>query len=214
MELSDLKKLELRPVEADFNGLKILVNVNAVTGRHFRDAADQIRQAENAQKAEAKHQLEIAEEKDKIQREIDTLKASDVDSAEMRAEQSEHIGTLQKQLDALEPSALEVFEGRGKETENLCALYASLIKGTDDAPLLMSWDLTHNGDPVECSVIELQKRHPELLRDLYDFCVRVDRPKEQETRTTPPNRTISEISGGVTPIPETQPDADLSTLTN
>lgn len=170
MELSDLKKLELRPVEDNFNGLNVVVNVNAITGRHCRDAAARIRA---------------------------------VTTAPVKRKRNKKTP---------ERTVLEVFEGRGKETEDLCALYASLLKGSADEPLLMSWDLTNEGEPIPCTEDELRKRHPELLKDLYEFCVNVDRPKSQETRITPPNRTISEISGGVTPIPEIPPAEDRTTL--
>lgn len=209
MELSDLKKLELRPVDADFNGLNIVVNVNAVTGRHFRYAAEQMRVVDEAQKAEEKRQAQLLEQRAALQCEIDNLKAQHEEESNGAAKELllEQMASIQKEIDALLPSTLEIFEGRGKETEAVCELYASLIKGSEESPLLMSWDLTHEGQPVPCTVEELKKRHPQLLIDLYNACVRVDRPKLQETRTTATSRTTSDSTVASTPTPDTRTDA-------
>jgi hypothetical protein len=164
MELADLKKMELRPVEADFHGLNVVVNVNAITGRHCRTAAERIRALGKTTPKPTRRK---------------------------------------RKGGGAQQTALEAFDGRGRETEELCTLYAVLLKGTPDEPLLMSWDLTDEGEDVPCTQQELQKRHPGLLKDLYEFCVSVDRPKSQETRTTPPSRTISGTSGDTSPVQET-----------
>ena len=163
MELAELNKLEIRAVDTDFHGLAITVNINAVTGRHYREAATKIRALLTPKPAARK--------------------------------------TKKKNTDR---DALEVFEGRGRETEMLCDLYAGLLKGTPTEPLLMSWDLTDGGNPVPCTTDELRKRHPDLLKELYEFCLTVDRPKSRETRTEATNRTISDSTVATTPTPDTR----------
>jgi hypothetical protein len=210
MELSELKKLELRPVEDDFNGLKVTVNVNAVTGRLFRDAAAQIKLVEYAQKAAQEKQQAIADQSTALGARIDEMTAALAVAGDQ--ETKDRVGlelaALQKELGDLEPSTVEIFEGRGRDTEAICKLYARLIKGSEDTPLLLSWDLTNGGQAVECSEAEVRKLHPNLLKDLYQFCLRVDRPKLQETRTTATSRTTSDNTVASTHTPDTRTDAN------
>jgi hypothetical protein len=210
MELSELKKLELRAVEDDFNGLKITVNVNAVTGRLFRDAAAQIKLVEYAQKAAQEKQQAIADQSATLGARIDEMTAALALAGDQETKEglSLELAALQKELGDLEPSTVEIFEGRGRETEAICELYARLIKGAEDTPLLLSWDLTNSGRAVECSEAEIRKLHPNLLKDLYQFCLRVYRPKLQETRTTATSRTISDSTVASTHTPDTQTDAN------
>lgn len=113
-----------------------------------------------------------------------------------------------KKLDL--PSAIEIFEGRGREIEDLCHLYASLIKGSEDEPLLLTWDLTNEGDPVECSIAELKKLHLELLKEFWAECMRTGRPKSPEIRTTATSPTISDNTVATTRTLDTQTDANLN----
>jgi septal ring factor EnvC (AmiA/AmiB activator) len=213
MELTDFKKLELRPVDADFNGLKITVNVNAVTGRHYREVAEKIRLLEEAEKPEQKKRAKIEKQTSALQAQIDQLKEQigKCSDANKRRPLDEKLAATESRLEELQPTTLELFEGRGKQTEAACLLYAEVLKGSQEEPLLMSWDLTNDGDAVSCTTEELRKLHPELLKELYGFCLTVDHPKSQETRPTPPNRTISEISGDTLPILATQEADDQST---
>jgi hypothetical protein len=168
MELKELNQLEIRVVDADFHGLNVSVNVNAVTGRHYREAATRI--------------------------------------GALLKRRSPARKTKKKKIDT-DQDVLAVFEGRGAETETLCDFYAGLLKGTEAEPLLVAWDLTDKGSSVPCTVEELRKRHPSLLKDLYEFCLTVDRPKSPETRITVTSRTISDSTVAITPIPDTQTDA-------
>lgn len=167
MKLSELNKLALRPVDADFNGLKIVVNINAVTAQYCREAANKINTAiKNAAPPKSKRKKSSG------------------------------------------PTTVEIFKRNGREIEELCAVYASLIKGTEEAPLLISWDLTDDQErAIECSEGELRKLHVPLLEDLWNCCLNVERPKRPETRTTATSRTISDNTVASTPIPDTRTDA-------
>lgn len=211
MELSELKKREIRQVDADFNGLPIKVNANAITGRHFQLAAERIKEVEAAERAQQKKQIKITEKRLRLQEEIAAL-ATDLENASEsdRPSLSDRLADLQIKLEGLRPSTIEVFEGRGRETETICDLYAALIKGSEEVPLLLSWDLTHEGEPVACTVEELRKRHPELLKDLYGCCVEAGRPKLPEIPETATSRTISDSTVAITPSPDTPTDASLT----
>lgn len=172
----ELRELQLRPVSDNFNGLPITVNVNAVTGRHFRAAAGKIKAAMALAKKEDQNEKATKRK----------LKGGEL--------------TVQQ------------FEGRGRATEAICALYASLLKGTNDEPLLMDWELTNNGKPVPCTEDELKNLHPDLLKDLYEFCLRVDHPKGPRIRTIATSRTTSVSTVASTRIPDTPMELNPSTL--
>lgn len=172
MELSEFKQREIRAVEANFDGLPIVVNVNAVHGRHHRIAAERIKAAKTKADADRKPK---------------------------------------KKKPNTDDILIESYEGRGRVTEIRCELYANLIKGTEDEPLLISWELTDQGEPIPCTVEELRKRNPQLLEDLYNFCIQVDHPKLQETRTTATNRTISDSTVATTP-PQDTPTGESLTM--
>jgi hypothetical protein len=114
-----------------------------------------------------------------------------------------------KRKKVADKTLVEMFQGRGREIEEFCDLYAHLIKGTEQVPLLLSWDLTHKGQAVECSVVELRKLHLELLKELWAKCMGAGRPKLPETRKAT-SRTISDNTVATTPPQDTQTDVNLT----
>lgn len=212
MELSELKKRELRLVDGDFDGLKVVVNANAITGRFYRAAAEQIRKTEAAHKPEFEKRVKAASRYSTLQQKLAILtgRLQSETNDERKEKIAKEMTGIERQMAKLLPSELEAFEGRGKEIETRCDLYARVIKGSDDAPLLVEWDLTNEGEPVPCTVEELRKRHPDLLRDLYEFCVSVALPKSPETPTTATSGTISDSTVATTQRQDTPTDASLT----
>lgn len=84
--------------------------------------------------------------------------------------------------------------------------YASLLSGTSDVPVLMSWDLTDNGKEVPCNIEGFKRLEGNILQDIYAFIRDHPLPKSPETPTTKTSRTISGTTDAGSPIQATQPD--------
>lgn len=103
-------------------------------------------------------------------------------------------------------SAALSFENSAKRLEEEREVYAILLAGNDDTPVLMSWNATRKvkdeksgkmvEQPVPCTKDELMKRSPQFLKELYNWCQENHGPKSQETPMTPGNSTISETTAG------------------
>lgn len=106
------------------------------------------------------------------------------------------------------------FDAKARQGEIQCEMYARLLVGTPDTPVLMSWELTRGGEPVGITVDELKPLHPEFLTDLYNFCLEHSVPKSPEIPTTAASQTISETTGAGSPTPATPADENLTTSTS
>lgn len=105
--------------------------------------------------------------------------------------------------DAVERIA-QTFEDNADGLEIDRDFFASILAGTEKIPVLMEWDLTDKGEPVPCTEVELRKRKPKLLKELYTFIVEASNPKSPEIQTTPTSKTISGNSDAGTPTQATQ----------
>lgn len=98
------------------------------------------------------------------------------------------------------------FEAQARRLEIQREIYARLLSGTPDTPVLMDWELTRNGEAIPITTDELNRLHPDFISDLYNFCLEHSVPKSPEIQTTPASQTISETTGAGSPTPVIQPD--------
>lgn len=103
------------------------------------------------------------------------------------------------------------FEGQARQGEIKREIYARLLAGTEDTPVLMGWELTRADEPILITFDELNRLHPDFVTDLYQFCLEHSVPKLPETQTTPASQTISEIIDAGSPTPATPQDENLAT---
>lgn len=101
------------------------------------------------------------------------------------------------------------FEGNARRLEIRREIYARLLAGTPDTPVLMDWELTREGAPIPITFDELNRLHPDFVEDLYQFCLEHSIPKSPETPTTAASPTISETTDAGSPTPVTPLDANL-----
>lgn len=111
--------------------------------------------------------------------------------------------------DENEKSALG-FEARARQLEIQREIYARLLAGTPDTPVLMEWELTRNGETIPITTEELNRLHPDFITDLYNFCLEHSVPKSPEIPTTAASPTISETTDAGSPTPATPLDASLA----
>ena len=121
--------------------------------------------------------------------------------------------SAQKAKDGNEQSALN-FEGMARRGEIQREIYARLLAGTPDTPVLMDWELTRSGEPIPITFDELNRLHPDFVEDLYQFCLEHSIPKSPETPTTAASQTISETTAAGSPTPATLQDGNLHTSTS
>lgn len=107
--------------------------------------------------------------------------------------------------DENERSALG-FEAQARRLEIQREIYARLLAGTEDTPVLMGWELTRNSEPLPITFDELNRLHPDFITDLYDFCLEHSIPKSPEIPMTAASPTISETTDAGSPTPAIQPD--------
>lgn len=100
------------------------------------------------------------------------------------------------------------FEGNARRLEIRREIYARLLAGTPDTPVLMDWELTRDGEAVPITFDELNRLHPDFVNDLYYFCLEHSVPKSPEIPTTAASPTISETTDAGSPTPVIQPDAN------
>lgn len=105
--------------------------------------------------------------------------------------------------DENEKSALG-FEARARQLEIQREIYARLLAGTEDTPVLMEWELTRNNEPIPVNFDELNRLHPDFVTDLYNFCLEHSVPKSPEIPTTVASPTISETTDAGSPTPAIQ----------
>lgn len=89
-----------------------------------------------------------------------------------------------KEKNALEQTALGL-ENQARYLESERDIYAVLLAGTPECPVLMEWELTRNIDGVDVPILvsedEIRKLKPALVKDLYVFCLENSGPKSPET---------------------------------
>jgi hypothetical protein len=112
-----------------------------------------------------------------------------------------------------EKSALS-FEAQARRLEIQREIYARLLAGTSDTPVLMDWELTRNGETIPITHDELSRLHPDFVQDLYNFCLEHSIPKSPEIPTTAASQTISETTAAGSPTPATPLDENLHTSTS
>lgn len=117
---------------------------------------------------------------------------------------------VQKRAKAKKPDFIaEVAKSLNRSADSLDRgrdYYASLLAGTRDVPVLMSWDLTDGGKKVPCTVEGFKRLEGNILQDLYAFIRDHPLPKSPEMPTTKTSRTISGTTDAGSPIQATQPD--------
>lgn len=101
-----------------------------------------------------------------------------------------------------EKSALG-FEAQARRLEIQREIYARLLAGTPDTPVLMDWELTRSGETIPINRDELSRLHPEFVSDLYNFCLEHSVPKSPEIPMTAASPTISETTDAGSPTPAT-----------
>lgn len=96
---------------------------------------------------------------------------------------------------------------RGEYMEAERDFYISLLVGLPDCPVLLSWDLTHEGKHVPCNEEGLKTfKKVQTLRGLWE-CVRdAPLPKSQGIEPIPTSPTTSETTQSASASPETQAD--------
>lgn len=127
-------------------------------------------------------------------------------------EASQAFKSARKAKDENEQSALN-FEGMARRGEIKREIYARLLAGTEDTPVLMAWELTRNGETIPITFEELNRLHPDFNEDLYQFCLEHSIPKSPEIPTTAASPTISETTDAGSPTPAIPRDENLHTLT-
>lgn len=105
------------------------------------------------------------------------------------------------------------FDARARQLEIQREIYARLLAGTPDTPVLMDWELTRNGEKLAIDHDELSRLHPEFVQDLYNFCLEHSVPKSPEIPTTAASQTISETTDAGSPTPATLLEKNLHTST-
>lgn len=111
-----------------------------------------------------------------------------------------------------ERSALN-FEARARQLEIQREIYARLLAGTPDTPVLMDWELTRNGEAIPITADELKRLHPDFIEDLYSFCLEHSVPKSPEIPMIAASPTISETTDAGSPTPATPQVENLHTST-
>lgn len=106
------------------------------------------------------------------------------------------------------------FEGQARSREIQREMYARLLAGTPDTPLLMDWELTRNGETIPITYDELNRLHPDFITDLYNFCLEHSVPKSPEIPTTAASPTISETTDAGSPTPAIHLEENPTTLTS
>lgn len=86
------------------------------------------------------------------------------------------------------------FEDSARLMEVERDIYAALLAGSVECPVLLDWDLTRNGEPVPVTETEIGRLKPKMVRELYVRSTEVANPKSQETPETGASRTISETT--------------------
>jgi hypothetical protein len=128
---------------------------------------------------------------------------------------------LNKEEDVINKSALAL-EKMANSMSLERDVYAAYLAGTEDVPVLMSWDFTRKvkqadgivvEEPVPCTFEVLKKLKAPLIRALYYWCLANLGPKEQEIQTTQTSPTISEISEDGSSTQDLPTDASLVTST-
>lgn len=109
-----------------------------------------------------------------------------------------------------EKSALN-FEAQARRLEIQNEIYARLLAGTKDTPVLMDWELTRNGETIPITADELRRLHPDFIQDLYNFCLQHSVPKSPEIPTTAASQTISETTDAGLPTPAIPLDENQAT---
>lgn len=117
------------------------------------------------------------------------------------------------QKDDNEKSALG-FEAQARRLEIQREIYARLLAGTPDTPVLMGWELTRDGEAIPVTRDELSRLHPDFVQDLYNFCLERSIPKSPEIPTIVASTTISETTAAGSPTPVTPPVENLATSTS
>ena len=93
------------------------------------------------------------------------------------------------------------FEAQARRLEIQREIYARLLAGTSDTPVLMDWELTRNGETIPITHDELVRLHPDFVQDLYNFCLEHSVPKSPEIPMTAASPTISETTDAGSPTP-------------
>lgn len=127
-------------------------------------------------------------------------------------EVSQALKSAKKAKDDNEQVAL-TFEGNARRLEIRREIYARLLAGTEDTPVLMAWELTRNDEPLPITFDELNRLHPDFIEDLYQFCLEHSVPKSPEIQTTAASQTISETTDAGSPTPAIPLGANPHTLT-
>jgi hypothetical protein len=106
------------------------------------------------------------------------------------------------------------FDARARQLEIQREIYARLLAGTPDTPVLMGWELTRDGETIPITLDELNRLHPDFVTDLYSFCLEHSVPKSPEIPTTAASPTISETTDAGSPTPATPLEENLHTSTS
>ena len=106
------------------------------------------------------------------------------------------------------------FEAQARRLEIQREIYARLLAGTPDTPVLMEWELTREGEPIPITSSELSRLHPEFITDLYNFCLEHSIPKSPEIPMTAASPTISETTDAGSPTPVIPPGENQATSIN
>ena len=178
MELRDLEKVN--PTTADFRGLSVTFNPDAFTDGFYFSVAERFRQ-----RFAGEVEAAVSEKKDES-----TL-----------PDQAQSVMRLVNAIADRIKSIGETIEGNKR-------FHAALLAGTPDAPVILQWDLTHNGVPVPCNEEGFLTLKPKTLEDLWIFVRDAADPKSQGIETIPQSQTMNETTPSHSASPETPPDED------
>ena len=177
----DILQFLVTPKTVNFRGVKITYNADAFTPEFLRKAAQ-------AYKGHYQPVLDALPDTNPVES----------DEAEPRSEKQTALVSLNRAVDRFERSASTLEVERD--------VFAALLAGTPDNPVIMEWDLTRNGDPIPITEEVLRQMKPQIITDLW-ACIRdAADPKSPEIPQTSTSQTISATTNARSSSRETNTD--------
>jgi hypothetical protein len=169
MDLRELERIE--PMTVDFHGLSVTFNPDAFTPGFYFAAAERFKTRFGESLAEIEQAVNRSGKGRKQKR------------------RSTSIQNAQEQIEQIAQHLRQPGENVEAERE----FYISLLVGEPDWPVLLSWDLTNDGQAVQCNAEGLRTfKKIQTLRGLWETVRDAPLPKSQGIATIPQSQTTSE----------------------
>lgn len=180
MELSTFEKVN--PVTRDFRGLSVTFNPDAFTEGFFYAVAEDFRRRYRAE-----------------------VKAAITPGTETTAPVEKDLPVEAQGVLRLVDTLADRIKLEGEKIAGEKDFFIALLVGTQDAPVLLAWDLTEKGVPVPCNEEGLRTfKKKETLEDLWQFVRNAADPKSQGIGMIPQSQTMSETTQSPSASQETQ----------